>query len=532
MGQFNPLEAVLKKKKPPLPSILKDIQNVIFKKHASASCASTIQKFFPYSNNLGILKLVKGSTATKKIRVGVVFSGGQAPGGHNVLLGLCRALKKINPDSELLGFLNGPSGLLKQSYIPLTEDVVSDYQNLGGFDCIGSGRTKIETQEQLNQALKAVQDLNLDGFVIIGGDDSNTNAAVLAEFFKAHNQATTVVGVPKTIDGDLKNDYVQVSFGFDTASKVYSELIGNILIDARSAKKYYHFIKLMGRSASHITLECALKTNPNLIFIGEEVKRDKKSLQELIDSCVDLILQRAQDNKNYGVILIPEGLIDFIPEIAELNLEINEKIAANPQLNHENLSEHLSEDLKNTFLSLPDSIKKQLLLERDPHGNIQLAKIETEKLFISMITQKLKEHPEYHEKFSPISHYLGYEGRCAHPSPFDAEYTYTLGHIAALLVQHEFSGYMASALGLENDVEAWQLFGLPITSLLHLEKRHGKDKPVIQKALVDLKGKPYQEYLKLKRNWETDDLYNSPGPIQFFGDTAVTHIQNSLVKMN
>ncbi len=412
----------------------------------------------------------------------------------------------------------------------MTHKVVADYQNLGGFDLLGSGRTKIETKEQFKQALESAKELKLDAFVVIGGDDSNTNAALLAEYFKKEGLFTTVVGVPKTIDGDLKNNYVEVSFGFDTASKVYSELIGNILIDARSSQKYYHFIKLMGRSASHLTLECALKTNPNMIFIGEAIQENETSLLEIVGTITELVLERSRLNKNYGVLLIPEGLIDFIPEIALLNKEINASLSKDESLTHETIVQKLSSKAQKTFSSLPLNIQKQLLLERDPHGNIQLAKIETQKLLMTLVGEKLKKDPNYSGNYSPIPHYLGYEGRCAHPSPFDADYAYALGCGAALLVNQEYTGYMISIKNLDGAVDTWELFGLPITSLLNLEKRSGDEKPVIKKALVDLKGGPYRSYLKKEKEWRVQDEYNSPGPIQYFGPAEVTQIKNSLIE--
>ncbi len=530
MVATNPLVDALVKKKISLPDSLHSLRELEFQFYKESEEVKEIKGSFPHTHGQSYLKLEKGKPNSESKRVGVVFSGGQAPGGHNVLLGLQEALKKLHPDSKLLGFLKGPSGFLKQDYIELTDKVVTAYQNLGGFDLLGSGRTKIETKEQFKQALKSAQDLKLDGFVVIGGDDSNTNAALIAEYFKSEGQPTTVVGVPKTIDGDLKNEFVEVSFGFDTASKVYSELIGNILIDARSSQKYYHFIKLMGRSASHLTLECALKTNPNLIFIGENIKAENTSLSEIVDTITELVIERSELGKNYGVLLIPEGLIDFIPEIALLNKEINASLAKDDSLNHETVVQKLSSKAQKTFASLPLNIQKQLLLERDPHGNIQLAKIETQKLLMTLVGKRLKDNSSYSGKYSPIPHYLGYEGRCAHPSPFDAEYTYALGYGAALLVDQGYTGYMASIKNLNREVDVWELFGVPITSLLHIEKRHGKEKPVIKKALVDLKDGPYLSYLKKEKEWRVQDEYNSPGPIQYFGSSKVTQIKNSLVE--
>lgn len=524
----DPLIAALLEKELPLPSILDSLLEVNFTEIKKNQTNSEIEKLFPKTANQPFLELKKGHGSSRKIQVGVVFSGGQAPGGHNVLWGLHEALKKNHPGSKLLGFLNGPSGLLNQDYIELTDRVLNSYKNLGGFDCLGSGRTKIQTEEQFKRALASVRALKIDCFVIIGGDDSNTNVALLAEHFKAQGQPTSVIGIPKTIDGDLKNNFVEVPFGYDTACRVYSELIGNIAIDAKSSRKYYHFIKLMGRSASHITLECALKTSPNLIFLGEEVAAQKKSLHDLVQDLVNLIIERSKLKKDYGVVLIPEGLIDFIPEFNLLNQELNHLLSKESSLSVQQALSKLSKETQPVFKELPEKIQNQLLLERDPHGNIQLAKIDTQSLLMEMAEKALKMRKDYEGKFNPVSHYLGYEGRSAHPSPFDAHYTYILGYCGALLALHNYSGYMASVRHLNEDFSNWTLAGLPITTLLNLEIRHGTKKPVIEKALLNLGGIAYKTYLSLKQKWRSDDHYNSPGPIQFFGPKNVLETKNWL----
>lgn len=528
MHAIDSLKTALLQKELSLPSSLNSLLQVEFKEIEKVKVSDSIKELFPHTSNQSTLELKKGSCPSQQLTVGVVFSGGQAPGGHNVLCGLHEALKKNHPGSKLLGFLKGPAGLLEQNYVELTDKVLNEYRNLGGFDCLGSGRTKIQTDEQFKQALASVRALKVDCFVIIGGDDSNTNVALLAEYFKKEGQDTSVIGVPKTIDGDLKNDFVEVSFGYDTACRVYSELIGNIEIDARSAQKYYHFVKLMGRSASHITLECALQTNPNLIFIGEEVLSEEQSLLHIVQTLVDLIVERSQKKKDYGVILIPEGLIDFIPEFNLLNQELNHLLAKEGSLTPDEVKSKLSDKTNPLFCELPVKIQEQLLLERDPHGNIQLAKIDTQSLLMDMAEAELKKHKEYKGKFSPVSHYLGYEGRCSHPSPFDANYTYVLGYCAALLALHDRTGYMASVRNLNQDISDWELAALPITSLLNIEMRHGKEKAVIEKALVNLKGLAYKTYLDKKKSWRIKDLYNSPGPIQFFGPKSVIETKNWL----
>lgn len=491
--------------KPPIPKIL--LTGVQFVHEKSFTIEPELQKLFPKTYNQAPLKGQEGvKGASKPLRVGVVFSGGQAPGGHNVVTGLFDALKKLNPANELIGFLDGPSGILNNKTKPLTVDLLADYRNQGGFDLIGSGRTKIEAPEQFEAALKTVQTLKLDGLVIIGGDDSNTNAAFLAEFFLSKGCATKVIGVPKTIDGDLKNPYVPISFGFDTACKIYSEMIGNIARDALSAKKYTHFIKLMGRSASHIALECALKTKPNLCLIGEEVAEKKMTLDQIVQEICAVLSKRAEKGKHYGVILIPEGLIEFIPEVGALISELNRQIKPSD----------LSPDSKCCFASLPERIQKQLLLDRDPHGNVQVSRIETELLLIEKVAEA------YKGKFSPLAHFFGYEGRSGFPSNFDANYCYALGMTAALLIDRGYTGYMCSVTGLQRPVAEWEIGAVPIVPLMHYEMRKGEMRAVIKKALVDLKGRPFQQFDRERGKWIEEDHYQFIGPMQFAGDPALT----------
>lgn len=515
---------------PRLPSILGDLSSVTFDAHllpAASHEASSIQALFPHTFGRPLLtgKRGGGPQVALEERVGVVFSGGQASGGHNVITGLYDALKKLNPNSKLFGFLGGPSGIISGKSIELNEELLKPYRNQGGFDLIGSGRTKIESEEQLNAALASIKALRLTGLVIIGGDDSNTNAALLAEYFLAHECQTTVVGVPKTIDGDLKNEYVATSFGFDTACKVYAEMIGNIARDALSAKKYTHFIKLMGRSASHIALECALSVQPNMTLISEEVAEKGMTLSQITEEIANLIVQRAALGKNYGVILIPEGLIEFIPEVKVLISELNTLLSGQESCDRNVLISKLSLPSAQCFASLPESIQKQLLLSRDPHGNVQVSLIETERLLIETVSHSLEERKKqgtYLGTFSPQSHFLGYEGRAAYPSNFDCLYCTALGHVAALLIRERATGSMCYVSDLHLPVDQWQMGGIPITTLMHMELRKGKLKPVIQKALVDLNGKAFNYFKQHQDSWASQDAYLFPGPIQFSGDPQLT----------
>ncbi len=500
---------------PKLPELLKDLKSISMKEGegtTSISDPDELKKLFPKTFGRPHIHFEKGTGRTEKLmKIGVVLSGGQAAGGHNVISGIFDALKQVHPNSILIGFLNGPIGIIDGKYKILDEATLKPFRNTGGFNVIGSGRTKIESDEDLQKSKVVIKNLGLNGLVIIGGDDSNTNAAVLAEYIGDH---VSVIGVPKTIDGDLKNPYVEVSFGFDTACKVYSEMIGNIGRDVLSAKKYYHFVKLMGRSASHIALECALKTHPNLTLIGEEVAENNQTIIQITDQVADVIERRAKDGKKYGLILIPEGLIEFIPEMKPLIKELNQLLSES-ELDVINVKTNLSSDCLKTFESLPEKIQRQLLLERDPHGNVQVAKIQTEELFMETVKAK-------GVKFDAISHYFGYEGRSGYPSNFDADYCYSLGHVAALLVYKGVTGYMCGIQGLSQGINQWKMRGIPITSLMNLELRKGKKKPVIQKALVDLRGKPFQMLSKNREEWMLEDEYECPGPIQFFGDEELT----------
>jgi diphosphate-dependent phosphofructokinase len=506
--------------KPPLPPALSDLRALSFVRE-ELSVDSSIKELFPKTADQPLLKGISETQREfKPLRIGLLFSGGQAPGGHNVIWGLFEAAKNLHRESCLFGFLGGPSGLIDQKVHALTEDLLLPFRNQGGFDLIGSGRTKLETEQQLEASLQAVKSLALDGLVIIGGDDSNTNAALLAEYFLKHNCLTKIIGVPKTIDGDLQNPYVPISFGFDTACKIYSEMIGNIARDALSARKYTHFIKLMGRSASHITLECALATQPNLALIGEEVAAGKKRLDQIVKEMADLIVKRSEMGKNFGVILIPEGIVEFIPEVDLLIKELN-----HPSLKLDEPSSRLTEPALRSFRSLPETIQKQLLLERDPHGNVQLSSIETERLFIEKVGKELNERKRagsFKGRFSPHGHFFGYEGRAAFPSNFDSTYCYALGMTAARLIASGATGYMAFVRNLSQDVSKWEVGGVPFTALLHTEIRKGVMKPVIRKALVDLKGAPFRSFAALRERCATEDLYQFPGPMQFSGDPSLT----------
>ncbi len=490
-----------------------------------------------FGNTYGkpIAQAVSGENpeAGVKRRVGVVLSGGQAPGGHNVIAGIFDALKDLNADSELFGFLKGPAGILDDKKVPLTRDIIDTYRNTGGFDMIGSGRTKIEKENQFARALEVCQKNSIDALVIIGGDDSNTNAALLAEYFVEQNAAIQVIGIPKTIDGDLKNEYIEISFGFDTATKTYSELIGNIERDANSAKKYWHFIKLMGRSASHICLECALQVRPNVAVISEEVNEKKTALNDIVEHIAEVVKIRSEKGENFGVVLVPEGLIEFIPEVGTLIRELNDLLAGNESYfnslhtfedQSEWVNKRLSKDASYVFSSLPNNIQRQLLMDRDPHGNVQVSRIETEKLLIEMVDDRLNEMRSqgvFQGKFSTQSHFFGYEGRCAFPSNFDADYCYSLGYNALVLIANGLTGYISSVQNLAQPAEEWIAGGIPITMMMNLERRHGNDKPVIKKALVKLDGKPFQEFAAYRDEWSTTTSYTYPGAIQYYGPKEI-----------
>lgn len=504
-----------------------------------------IKTLFPNTWDAPIVEFAKGESKLKNraLNFGVILSGGQAPGGHNVIAGLFDALKKWNAKSHLYGFLGGPAGLVNEKYIELKKSLVDEYRNTGGFDIIGSGRTKIETKEQIEDAIAIAKKLKLDALVIIGGDDSNTNAAMLAKFFATAKLETKVVGVPKTIDGDLKNEFIETSFGFDTATKVYAELIGNICRDVNSSRKYWHFIKLMGRSASHIALECALQTHPNVCLIGEEVAAKKMTLSEIVNPIADLVAKRAANGNNFGVVLVPEGLIEFIPEMKTLIQELNDLLAKHAVLfTNTKIFDEMKNALrgklsKNSFAlfeSLPEFVAMQLLMDRDPHGNVQVSRIETEKLLISLIEKrlsKMKANGKYLGAFNPLSHFFGYEGRSAFPSNFDADYCYALGFTSFLLALNGYSGYIASVKNLTAKHSAWILRGVPLSAMIHMEKRKGEMKPVIEKALVDLRGKPFQAFAKLRTSWAEKDDYVLPGAIQYFGDSEISDIITKTLKL-
>ena len=497
-----------------------------------------IKKLFPNTYGLPELRFEKDTDVAKVkssdkevINVGVILSGGQAPGGHNVISGLFDGLKSLNKANRLYGFLMGPGGLVDHNYMELTGDIIDQYRNTGGFDIIGSGRTKLETVDQFEKGLEIIKELNIRAIVIIGGDDSNTNACVLAEYYKAKGAGVQVIGCPKTIDGDLKNDWIETSFGFDTACKVYSEVIGNIQRDTNSAKKYWHFIKLMGRSASHIALECALQTQPNYCIISEEVEANNKSLNDIVAEIAQVVADRAADGNNFGSVLIPEGLIEFIPSMKKLIAELNDMLAKFPEIKdmepdaqHQFVVNQLNPENAETFSSLPLEVARQLSLDRDPHGNVQVSLIETEKLLSEMVAKKLadmKEEGKFVGKFAAQHHFFGYEGRCADPSNFDADYCYALGYNAAQLVKCGATGYMSSIRNLSKPSIQWIAGGIPITMMMNIERRHGEDKPVIRKALVDLKGKPFQEFAKNRAKWAKETCYVYPGPIQYFGPDEV-----------
>ena len=501
---------------------------------SSVADQDDIKKLFPHTYGMPLITFEAGDAKTyNAMNVGVILSGGQAPGGHNVISGIFDGLKKLNSASKLYGFLGGPGGLVDHKYVELTADIIDEYRNTGGFDIIRSGRTKLEETAQYDKGIEICNKLGIKALVIIGGDDSNTNACVLAEYYLQKNAGIQVIGCPKTIDGDLKNEMVETSFGFDTACKVYSELIGNIQRDANSAKKYWHFIKLMGRSASHIGLECALQTQPNICIISEEVEEKQQTLDEVVTYIAEIIVKRAQNGENFGTALIPEGLIEFIPSLKVLISELNDVMAHNESemnaLQTDNdkflfVSKKLTENSLRIFESLPQNIQFQLLADRDPHGNVQVSKIETERMLIEMVEKKLaqwKKEGKYTGSFSAQNHFFGYEGRCAAPSNFDADYCYSLGYTASVLIAEGKTGYMASVQNCKDSAENWIAGGVPITMMMNMERRHGHMKPVIQKALVTLDGAPYTYFVSKRDEWAVKTSYVYPGPIQYFGPSSV-----------
>lgn len=528
---------------PKLPGMLRHGISAICVKEGeetqSVADQETIKALFPNTYGKKEITFEKGENTSeaKKQVVGVILSGGQAPGGHNVICGLYDALKATNPENELYGFKNGPSGLIEDDYLIFDDEYIDEYRNTGGFDIIGSGRTKLETQEQFAVAAEVCKKHGITAIVIIGGDDSNTNAAVLAEYFAANNTGVQVIGCPKTIDGDLKNEDIECSFGFDTATKTYSELIGNIERDANSAKKYWHFIKVMGRSASHVALECALETQPNICLVSEEVSAKKMSLSQIADYIADSVEKRAAKGMNFGVAIIPEGVVEFVPEFSKLIAEINELLAGSKadEFNalptwkdkYAFIENGLTKESMDVFAILPEGIQQQLFLERDPHGNVQVSLIESEKLFSALVADKLAERKEagiYKGKFNALHHFFGYEGRCAFPSNFDADYCYSLGYNAFMLIQYGYTGYLSKISNLSKPANEWVAGGMPITKMMNIERRHGEDKPVIKKALVELEGKPFKYFEAHREEWAENTCYVYPGAIQYYGPADVCDI--------
>ena len=525
---------------PKLPGMLRNgISEICVKDGApteSVADQEKIKALFPNTYGKNEITFQKGANTStpKKQVVGVILSGGQAPGGHNVICGLYDALKATDKDNVLLGFKGGPSGLIEDDYIEMTDDFIDQYRNTGGFDIIGSGRTKLETTAQFEVVVEVAKKHGLTAIVIIGGDDSNTNAAVLAEYMAAHNTGVQVIGCPKTIDGDLKNEDIETSFGFDTATKTYSEVIGNIERDANSAKKYWHFIKVMGRSASHVALECALQTQPNICLIGEEVAAKKQSLSEIADQIADSVATRGNKGENFGVAIIPEGIVEFVPEFSKLIAEINELLAGEKTAEFNALptwadkyafiEKGLTKESMAVFAILPVGIQQQLFLERDPHGNVQVSLIESEKLFAELVKNKLAERKAagtYKGKFSPLTHFFGYEGRCAFPSNFDSDYCYSLGYNAFMLIQYGFTGYLSKVSNLSAPADQWVAGGMPITKMMNIERRNGEDKPVIRKALVELDGAPFKYFEAHREKWAVETSFVYPGAIQYYGPTEV-----------
>ncbi len=538
--KLSPLQLARYQYCPKLPGMLRNgISEICVssgKATESVADQEKIQALFPNTYGKNEITFQKGqnTSAAKKQVVGVILSGGQAPGGHNVICGLYDALKATDKENVLMGFKGGPSGLLEDNYIVFDDAYIDQYRNTGGFDIIGSGRTKLETEEQFAVVAEVCKKHGVTAVVIIGGDDSNTNAAVLAEYFAAHNTGIQVIGCPKTIDGDLKNEDIECSFGFDTATKTYSEIIGNIARDANSAKKYWHFIKVMGRSASHVALECALQTQPNICLIGEEVAAKKMSLAQIADYIADSVANRAAKGWNFGVAIIPEGIVEFVPEFSVLIAEINELLAGEKadafnalptwKEKYAFIDAGLTKESMAVFAILPESIQQQLFLERDPHGNVQVSLIESEKLFSALVKDNLaarKAAGTYKGKFSPLHHFLGYEGRCAFPSNFDADYCYSLGYNAFMLIQYGYTGYLSKISNLHKPAQEWVAGGMPITKMMNIERRHGADKPVIRKALVELEGAPFKFFAANREQWAQDTCFVYPGAIQYFGPAEV-----------
>ena len=545
----SPLQTARYSYEPKLPMILRSAMNEIIAVEGQATTSAAdqdkIKALFPNTFGQKEISFQKGenNAEVKKNVVGVILSGGQAPGGHNVVSGLYDALKKANPENQLIGFLGGPSGLTDDKYLTFTDEYINEFRNTGGFDIIGSGRTKLETKEQFQKAAEVCKKHNINAIVIIGGDDSNTNAAILAEYYKANNCGVQVIGCPKTIDGDLKNDDIEISFGFDTATKTFAELIGNIERDANSAKKYWHFIKLMGRSASHIALECALETQPNVCLISEEIEKNAMSLSQIADYVASSVVKRAEKGMNFGVVLIPEGLVEFVPEVKSLIAEINDILAAKgDEFNAIEsikdkivfMNKNLSAESLAVYSILPEGIQEQMIADRDPHGNVQVSKIESEKLVSSLVEARLKElkkEGKYDGKFNALHHFFGYEGRCAFPSNFDSDYCYSLGYNAFMLIQAGCTGYLSSIRNLSKPASEWKAGGMPITKMMNIERRHGEDKPVIKKALVELDGKPFKYFAENRDVWAVDTCYTFPGAIQYYGPESVCDLTTVTLKL-
>ena len=540
MTDLSPLQKARYQYAPKLPKMLRngisEISVLEGEETTSVADQEKIKALFPNTYGKKEITFQKGqnTSVAKKQVVGVILSGGQAPGGHNVVCGLYDALKATNPENVLYGFKKGPSGLLEDDYLIFDDAYIDQYRNTGGFDIIGSGRTKLETEEQFAVAAEVCKKHDITAIVIIGGDDSNTNAAVLAEYFAAHDAGVQVIGCPKTIDGDLKNEDIECSFGFDTATKTYSEVIGNIERDANSAKKYWHFVKVMGRSASHVALECALQTQPNVCLISEEVAEKKMSLSQIADYIADSVEARTAKGMNFGVAIIPEGVVEFVPEFSALIAEINELLAGskaetfnalpNWKEKYAFIEKGLSQEAMSVFAILPEGIQQQLFLERDPHGNVQVSLIESEKLFSAIVKAKLEERRaagSYKGKFNALHHFFGYEGRCAFPSNFDADYCYSLGYNAFMLIQYGYNGYLSKVSNLSKSADEWVAGGMPITKMMNIERRHGEDKPVIRKALVELDGKPFKFFEAHREQWAKETCYTYPGAIQYYGPAEV-----------
>jgi len=538
--KLSPLQIARYQYAPKLPGMLRNgIAEICVRNGGATESVADQEKIralFPNTYGKNEITFQKGQNTAeaKKQTVGVILSGGQAPGGHNVICGLYDALKATDKDNVLYGFKGGPSGLIEDDYIVFDDEYINQYRNTGGFDIIGSGRTKLETEEQFAIVAENCKKHGINALVIIGGDDSNTNAAVLAEYFAAKKAGIQVIGCPKTIDGDLKNEDIECSFGFDTATKTYAEIVGNIERDANSAKKYWHFVKVMGRSASHVALETALQTHPNICLIGEEVAAKKMSLAQITDYIADSVANRAAKGWNFGVAIIPEGIVEFVPEFSVLIAEINELLAGSKadafnalptwQEKYAFIEAGLTKESMAVFAILPEGIQQQLFLERDPHGNVQVSLIESEKLFSAMVKENLaarKKAGTYKGKFSPLHHFLGYEGRCAFPSNFDADYCYSLGYNAFMLIQYGYTGYLSKVSNLSKPAEEWIAGGMPITKMMNMERRHGADKPVIRKALVELEGKPFKFFAENREKWAVETCYVYPGAIQYWGPSEV-----------